>query len=328
MTRKAQEVMKGLITMKFIVAISLMGMWALGCGGSSGRENEADGGADAAGQDGAAADSGADGDSDGDGDGDADTDADTDTDVDTDADTDSDGDGDVDTDGDSDTDADADAGADTGADTGTDSGADADADADTDADGDADAGGDSAADAEADAGVDAHVDSGFDAGPEVYMFAADGVSTAIGGRSGADTMCTSARTANYSSLPDAHVRAFISVSASDEIRDMPSNYSTPTDREIRGPTHIKLADDWADLLDGTVDVTLFAAGILDDSFWYSGSDGYGALSEHNCSGWTSPDALFDGAYGLNSNTDSQWMNSGSEATCGLNSYHVLCLAWE
>jgi hypothetical protein len=88
-----------------------------------------------------------------------------------------------------------------------------------------------------------------------------------------------------------------------------------------------LADDWADLLDGSIDQSLLDAGAqAATNFWYSGSFSDGAASSYTCSGWTGGSALFDGRYGSTQQTSSFWIDTG-EATYGLNACHVLCLAW-
>jgi hypothetical protein len=159
-------------------------------------------------------------------------------------------DGEVDSGLDSGADSDSDTDTDTGTDTDTD--ADGDADTDTDTDTDADTDTDTDTDTDVDAGSDAGEDAGQDSGPDpaVYLFASPGQVGAIGGRSGADGRCTAAAPAL--SLPIAHTAAFISVTDSDEIRDMPSLYSVPTSLPILGPTGVRIADDWADLLDGSI----------------------------------------------------------------------------
>lgn len=165
-----------------------------------------------------------------------------------------------------------------------------------------------------------------DLGPTtLYLFDGGGKAGALGGRTGADAMCQTAA-ASHSALGLSSVRAFLSVSASDEIRDMPVSYGFPTGVPIHGPTGVKLADDWADLLDGSVDATLAAAQALATDYFYTGSSSDGALDVHNCSGWTDSGTLFDGHYGSSYFTDAGWIATG-DATCGLTQYHVLCLGW-
>lgn len=114
------------------------------------------------------------------------------------------------------------------------------------------------------------------------------VGGAIGGRAGADTLCQGAsnKPAGYSSY-----RAFISVSATDEIRDMPANYGIPTSYPIRGPNNTLIASNWSDLLDGSINTYLAAAGVYVNGpyDWWSGSLQDGSLDGVNhCASWTSP----------------------------------------
>ncbi|MCC6217463.1 MAG: hypothetical protein IT376_21580 [Polyangiaceae bacterium] len=156
----------------------------------------------------------------------------------------------------------------------------------------------------------------------VYLFDGGGTDTALGGRAGADALCA----ASTGSLPITQSRAFLSVSASDEIRDLPGNYSIPTDQRILGPNGSVIASDWADLLSGTLDRSLADAGVLTSNFWYSGSGPDGSLDAHTCTGWTTDGALFDGHYGVSGQTTSAWIST-ADATCGLAGYHVVCAGW-
>ncbi|MGD8441219.1 MAG: S8 family serine peptidase, partial [Holophagae bacterium] len=162
---------------------------------------------------------------------------------------------------------------------------------------------------------------------QLFLFDGGGVSVAIGGRAGADAMCATA-VVGYPGLPASHVKALITVDADDEIRDMPALYGVPTDRQIVGPTGLAVAADWADLLDGSIERPLAEAQVLDSAnYWYSGSTAFGTLAPTTCSGWTNNGALFDGRYGGAFVPDDGWI-SRSDATCGLATYHVLCLAWD
>ena len=114
--------------------------------------------------------------------------------------------------------------------------------------------------------------------------------------------------------------------ATDEIRDAP-DYGVPTDRIITGPGTVKIADNWADLMDGSIDQTLAGAGIqIASTFWYTGSNDDGSIKATTCSGWTDGSTFFDGTYGRTIYTTSGWLSTG-EATCGATNYEILCLAW-
>lgn len=161
----------------------------------------------------------------------------------------------------------------------------------------------------------------------LVLFDGGGISGAIGGRSGADVLCGQAAQTTNGIPANATTRAFLTFSAGDEIRDFPSLYGVPTNRPVTGPNWNVIANDWADLLDGTIDQSLVAAGAQTaTNFWYTGSTSDGAVSPYTCSGWTDGMTLFDGRYGSTQVTDDRWISNG-EATCGVSSYHVLCLAW-
>ena len=161
----------------------------------------------------------------------------------------------------------------------------------------------------------------------ITIYDAGGKSGPLGGRAGGDALCQAAIPADRCTK----TRVLLSVSASDEIRDMPSNYGVPTDAPLESLNGSKIADDWADLLDGTIDTSLGGAGALvGTSFWYTGSNSNGSMTTETCTGWTTS-ALADATYGTSSQTSSKWIST-STATCGLSNppgadYHYLCVCW-
>jgi hypothetical protein len=171
-------------------------------------------------------------------------------------------------------------------------------------------------------------------GPSLWLFDGHSSGGALGGRTGVDDLCATAATGDAGPLY-AHVHAFLSVNDTDEIRDMPSTYSVPTNLPIRSQAGTIVATDWTDLLDGTIDTNLAAAGVFTGTFWYSGSNADGSIATSTvdggvhpltCTGWTDGSGFLDASYGVSNSTTSTWMATG-QATCGLSSYHVLCLGW-
>lgn len=146
---------------------------------------------------------------------------------------------------------------------------------------------------------------------------------AIGGRAGADTLCQTAtnRPSGYSNY-----RAFISVSASDEIRDMPANYGVPTSYVVRSPNNTLIANNWADLLDGSINTSLGGAGVYVNGpyDWWSGSTQDGALDGVNhCASWTNASA--PGRTGRFDYSNLFWINN---YVYGCNSAsNLLCIAF-
>jgi hypothetical protein len=167
------------------------------------------------------------------------------------------------------------------------------------------------------------------AGEPVILFdggAHDGLN--FGGRLGLDQHCAAAKLAQ--SIPGSSTHALISVSATDELRDMPSLYGLPIDRAFVGPTGKKVADDFADLLDGSLDQSLTSADVSSAQFWISGSNADGTVRK-TCDGWTSSEfsQLVTGSYGYPGSADSNWLTvTGGDVYCSASQYTVICAAFD
>ena len=150
-------------------------------------------------------------------------------------------------------------------------------------------------------------------------------------RADIDAICENARMETYPYLPCGTVRAFISVSATDDIEGMASNYGVPLNKRIVGPSGVEIASNWLDLLDGSINETLNHADIAPNE-WWSGSDEHGKylpLSScagcNTCSGWTSETTTMTGMTGDHNKTDSAWM-SDQLRRCD-KKYFLLCACW-
>lgn len=142
-------------------------------------------------------------------------------------------------------------------------------------------------------------------------------------RNDIDGLCMQARLDDYPALPCLNVRAFISVSASDSIAGITDNFGVPTNRKITGPAGIMVAEYWADLLDGTIAMTLSDAGVASDH-WWSGSTGKGTFdSDNNCGSWTTTGEK--GASGKHNKADAEWI-AGNIPNCDASRF-VLCVCW-
>ena len=118
----------------------------------------------------------------------------------------------------------------------------------------------------------------------------------LGGRSGADALCLRYLDNESISMFNnscSNVRAVISIDANDEIRDMASNYSIPTDRDLRSNTGIKFGTSWDNFTNrnywhpiATVLGGMSDGGTWNYKFWY-GTDVYGVISNSTCSNFTS-----------------------------------------
>ena len=148
----------------------------------------------------------------------------------------------------------------------------------------------------------------------------------LGGRSGGDALC--AASTNKPSGYDNY-RAFISVNADDEIRDMPSNYGVSTSARIVSKNGTIVADNWADLMDGSIDNSLSSAGITYNAQWWSGSNADGSIvTDLNCSAWTSSGTGDYGRTGNSNSTDDTWISYSSTYKCAhTTAVEVFCLAY-
>jgi hypothetical protein len=148
----------------------------------------------------------------------------------------------------------------------------------------------------------------------------------MGGRSGADGLCKSAKP---SGVRNPH--AFLSVSDADPLINMPSTYKIPIDLPVYGPDGITLlANNWAALM-ATATTPLansFAtAGVLPaDKYWYSGSNNDGTFRDDvsECVNFTSNSGSEWVWYGYSSDTSSSLTATGF--LCDQNSTrYLLCI---
>jgi len=123
----------------------------------------------------------------------------------------------------------------------------------------------------------------------------------------------------------ARYRAFISISASDAVKDFPANYTVPTSWPVRAASFQLIAWTWGDLLDGSINIKLADAGISDMS-WWSGSLDDGAFDENaSCGNWTIVNNTETGRAGSHDSIAAIWIND-VEALCYTHQ-RILCVAW-
>jgi len=148
----------------------------------------------------------------------------------------------------------------------------------------------------------------------------------IGGRTGADTLCTTARgLLTFPNNTCATVKAFISISnTGDDIAGM----AIPGERTVNGPTGIQFQNDWTDLLNGVETTTAADAGILPAAtLWWSFSStaAAGLPAAQNCTNGTSTSG--NGRAGQSDVTGGSFYNiGGSPPSCGT-AYYLLCLCY-
>ncbi len=146
----------------------------------------------------------------------------------------------------------------------------------------------------------------------------------IGPRSSADALCTANLPTGFSNY-----HAFIGYSASDSIANMPSNYGVPTNLPIQSITNIVIANDWADLMDGSIAVALDFAGVIPSNHWWSGVENADGThvdgTTFDCNDWTSNSGFVGGNEGFRNTVDTTWMD-GFVAACD-QAIAVLCVAY-
>lgn len=158
----------------------------------------------------------------------------------------------------------------------------------------------------------------------VFLFAVAKHDGNLGGRSGADDYVSDRAPAR---LAGKEVHAFLSVSATDELADMPANYAVPTDLPVYGlgpDGPVQLAAQWSGLFDDQIDSSLDTAlGVASSDRWWSGSQSNGSVASANCSGWTTTAGT--GSTGVTSNVSvaafDDWDGPGTGA------YYVLGVAY-
>jgi hypothetical protein len=133
----------------------------------------------------------------------------------------------------------------------------------------------------------------------------------------------------------SNVRAYISISSADEIRDMVSNYSVPENSIVYNKSGLVVADNFSKLYDGS-DYSNLLVGDEDiinyspnspTSFWV-GTDQGGAISQSSwtCTGWSTNS---DSVYGSSQRADYSRFYAEAATNsvkCGL-SKSLLCLCY-
>jgi len=114
----------------------------------------------------------------------------------------------------------------------------------------------------------------------------------LGGRSGADQLCRESRDKSVMYLINnscSNVRALISISSSDQIKDFVSLYNVPTNKHVRNDLGRFITDNFSNLL--TFSGDSLPLGLIGITFTgqmvFTGSDVDGTSNSENCSGYTS-----------------------------------------
>ncbi len=157
----------------------------------------------------------------------------------------------------------------------------------------------------------------------VVLFSGGGTSGYLGGRFGADWQC------RKQNPGFDYVHAFISVNSSDEIRDMPGNYGVPRDRPILSLKGLQIAENFGDLLDGHIDLSLMNSEVFPDESvdWWSGSNADGSVHNDTCNGWTSDSGSDYGQCGDIEYADNDWIIGDLETCDDHDDQIVICIGW-
>lgn len=162
-------------------------------------------------------------------------------------------------------------------------------------------------------------------GPSVVLYEGGTSAGNIGPRASADAICAANLPAGY-----ANYHAFIGYSASDSIANMPANYGIPTNIPIRSASNILIANNWTDLMDGTIVTSLTGAGVAPDGYWWSGVDNASGIHTdgvtQDCTDWTSNLNATPGTLGSTIFNDTNWMFITSNAACDP-VYSILCIGY-
>jgi hypothetical protein len=155
----------------------------------------------------------------------------------------------------------------------------------------------------------------------------------LGGRAGADTLCQASK-ARPGGL--VQVRAFLTVSATDQLANYEANYRVPSSLPIESASGTVLASNFSRLLVGSINVNLAAAGVLPTvvDAWWSGSkpDGtvrrtFGGGAEATCAGWQDGSSANAGGTGAPHVSDDLWITFGFD-NCDINNdARLLCIAF-
>jgi hypothetical protein len=143
--------------------------------------------------------------------------------------------------------------------------------------------------------------------------------------------------AHFPFMNGKNIRAFISVSGTDQIKDLATGaapnwpvYGVNGTYGFGVATNVcetKLADSWNDLwsLTSSIDTNLHAAAGIDD-WWWSGSNADGTYGTGaSCGGWKSNDVHSYGRAGTFHDEDYNWINDNDVSCDG--QHYLLCIAF-
>jgi len=120
--------------------------------------------------------------------------------------------------------------------------------------------------------------------------------------------------------------AFLSTDYKDIEGIVPSSMRTGIEVVGPGKDRKLISSDWNALWDGSIDMTLFSAGVLESGDeWWSGSVSSGENSSQNCENWSDNTSSYTGTVGRANSWNSNWINYANR-TCNLKK-RIICVAW-
>ena len=156
----------------------------------------------------------------------------------------------------------------------------------------------------------------------IYRSSSSNYSGNVGGKSGADAICDSDRPIGYK-----RGYAFARFDTNNEIQDLPTTAGINTNLNIRSVSNNLIANNWSDLLDGSIPQTLYSLGVFANAGarWMSFSDINGAI-KNSCNGGTDNSSSYTGTFGAAGNNDSRWIDRDSSDSCSTATRNLLCIA--
>lgn len=149
--------------------------------------------------------------------------------------------------------------------------------------------------------------------------------TSSSARQELDNKCATLKEEQQPQLNVTHVKAFISISDTDSIKNFPAIHGLPLDWPVKSPDGTLVAYSFSDLMDGTINKTLGDADVS-SSFWWSGSTADGGYDNiASCGSWTIGDNSDQGRSGAHNRINYEWLSSDTR-NCN-NSLHLICICW-
>jgi hypothetical protein len=170
---------------------------------------------------------------------------------------------------------------------------------------------------------------------QVYLFASGSTHSGnMGGRSGADQICTTAKKNNQATLGCNYIHAFLTVSSSDTFSSFPTtfgpgngDFQKDQNLAIVSPTNDPIANNWGHLtgndngITGSFKATL---GGTSNYFWTGGRE---ITPGYYCDSWAST-STSNGVVGVYQPPyEGRFTHSLSAGGCQKYSYDLLCVCW-